>query len=173
MTAVSAREPTIDIRLLGPVELTGQRGTVPLGGPRLRTLFGLLALRAPEVVSRAALIDGVWDCTPPANAEKTLRAHIAYLRRGFSAGGVRELIVTRPPGYALAVPAQWVDAHRFEECVGMARTASAAGAYEATVRHLRTALRMWRGDVLADCPAGEWARAEATRLHEVRLCATE
>src|SRR5262245_43014914 len=85
MTAVSARSLTstaIDIRLLGPLDLTCAAGPVPIGGPRLRTLVGLLALRAPEVVSRQALIDGIWDATPPPQAAKTLRAHVAYVRRG-------------------------------------------------------------------------------------------
>ncbi|HET8659100.1 MAG TPA: BTAD domain-containing putative transcriptional regulator [Micromonosporaceae bacterium] len=163
----------VGVRLLGPVELTGDRGAVPLGGPRLRTLLGLLALRAPQVVSRDALIDGIWDCAPPGNAAKTLRAHVAYLRRGLASAGIRGLVATRSPGYRLAVPAGCVDAHRFETGVGAARTASACGALDATVEHLRSALELWRGDVLADCATGEWARAEAARLREVRLYATE
>jgi len=164
----------VGVRLLGPVELTGGcGGAVPLGGPRLRTLLGLLALRVPQVVSRDALIDGIWDCAPPGNAAKTLRAHVAYLRRGLALAGIRGLVATRSPGYQLAVPAGCVDAHRFETGVGEARTASASGALEATVGHLRSALELWRGDVLADCATGEWARAEAARLREVRLYATE
>ena len=163
----------VDIRLLGPVELSRDDGAVPLGGPRLRTILGLLALRAPDVVSRSALIDGVWDSTPPPNAATTLRAHVAYLRRGCANAGLPELIATRSPGYALTVPATCVDAHRFEAAVGEGRTASAAGAIEVMVVHLRTALQLWRGDVLADCATGEWARAEATRLREVRLYALE
>ncbi|HET8682781.1 MAG TPA: BTAD domain-containing putative transcriptional regulator [Micromonosporaceae bacterium] len=163
----------VGVRLLGPVELTGDHGAVPLGGPRLRTLLGLLALRTPQVVSRDALIDGIWDCTPPGNAAKTLRAHVAYLRRGLASAGIRGLVATRSPGYLLAVPAGCVDAHRFETGVGEARSASACGALEATVGHLRSALELWRGDVLADCATGEWARAEAARLREVRLYATE
>jgi predicted ATPase/DNA-binding SARP family transcriptional activator len=176
MVAVPARDDlptTIDVRLLGPVELTGHDRPIPLGGRRLRTLFGLLALRAPATVSREALIDGVWDSAPPANAAKTLRAHIAYLRRGLAGAGVGALIATRAPGYALDVPSVCVDAHRFEDRVRQGREASAAGAIAASAAHLRSALRLWRGDVLADCSAGEWARAEAIRLHEVRLYATE
>jgi len=125
------------------------------------------------VVSRETLIEGVWDGAPPANAAKTLRAHIAYLRRSLTAGGIGELVATRAPGYVLAAPPRCVDVHRFEYLVGKGRAASAAGAGELAVGHLRTALGLWRGDVLAGCVAGEWVRAEVTRLHEVRLNANE
>jgi DNA-binding SARP family transcriptional activator len=163
----------IDVRLLGPVEVDSATVPVLLGGPRLRTLLGLLALRAPDVVSREALIDGMWDTAPPANAAKTLRAHIAYLRRSFAGADAEALIVTRAPGYALAAAADRIDAHRFEELFERGRTAAAAGAADDAVGYLRAARRLWRGDVLAGCPTGEWARAEATRLHELRLYATE
>jgi DNA-binding SARP family transcriptional activator len=161
----------VRIRLLGPVEVTDDGGcVVPLGGPRLRTLIGALALRAPDVVSRDTLIEGMWDGDPPAGAEKTLRAHVAYLRRGLLAGGMADLIATRSPGYALAAPATCVDVHRFLDLVGRARLLTTPQAAAAT---LRTALGLWRGDVLAGCPAGDWVRAEATRLHEARLNAIE
>ncbi|WP_117215232.1 BTAD domain-containing putative transcriptional regulator [Allorhizocola rhizosphaerae] len=159
--------------MLGPVELAGPNGVVPFGGPRLRTLFGLLALRAPRVVSRTALIDGVWDDDPPAAAAKTLRAHIAHLRGGFAAAGLGELIATRPPGYAITLPPPCIDAHRFEAGVQRGRSALAKGALPEAITHLRAALTLWRGDVLADCVLGEWARAEATRLRSLWHVAME
>lgn len=164
---------TVDIRLLGPVQVTFARRTIRLGGLRQRTLFGLLALRAPEVVSRDALIEGIWDTQPPANAGKTLRAHIAHLRQCLSAGGAVDLIETKAPGYALAVPAERVDVHWFEDLVRLGRSAAAGGAMETAVDHLRTSLRLWRGEALSDCSTGQWAQAEVTRLQEVRLFATE
>jgi predicted ATPase/DNA-binding SARP family transcriptional activator len=168
LTSVLTR---LDIRLFGPVELADAGTPVPLGGPRLRTLFGLLALRVPEVVSRDALIEGIWDCTPPSNASTTLRAHVSYLRRATAATDVA--IVTRAPGYALAVPTESVDVHRFEEDMFRSRVAAAAGRIEECIAHLRAALRLWRGEPLAGCEPGVWARAEVTRLQELRLHATE
>jgi predicted ATPase/DNA-binding SARP family transcriptional activator len=161
----------VRIRLLGPVEVMDGCGrVVPLGGPRLRALIGALGLRAPDVVSRDILIEGVWDADPPAGAEKTLRAHVAYLRRGLFAGGIADLVATRSPGYALAAPAGCVDVHRFLDLVGQARAATTPQSAAST---LRTALGLWRGDVLAGCPSGSWVRAEATRLREARLNAIE
>src|SRR5262245_35240021 len=169
MTVVATRAAApaaARIRLLGPVEVADGAGRlVQLGGPRLRTLIGALALRAPDVVSRDTLIDGMWDGEPPAGAGKTLRAHVAYLRRDLLAAGMGELVATRSPGYTLTAPAASIDVHRFLDLLGTARTATGAAA---TAGLLRTALGLWRGDVLAGSPGGEWVRAEATRLHEAR-----
>ncbi|WP_433345405.1 AfsR/SARP family transcriptional regulator [Micromonospora sp. CA-111912] len=172
--------PTVvaEVRLLGPLEVTtGAGGRAGLGGPRQRTLLGLLALRAPDVVSRAQLIDGIWGEEPPASATKTLHAHLAHLRRALTAAGLPELITTRPPGYALA--AGETDARRFEALARRGNRALRSGAIAEAAELLRAGLRLWRGDVLADCPIGEWARAEAATLHEARwnavedLCAAE
>ncbi|HEU5470251.1 MAG TPA: BTAD domain-containing putative transcriptional regulator [Actinophytocola sp.] len=161
---------SIEIRVLGPVEVVDGDRTAPLGGPRPRTLIGALALRAPAVVSRDALAEAVWDTHLPPGAAKTLRAHVAYLRRALSAGGFGELVTTRAPGYALTVPIERIDVHRFQELLDRARATPAAGT---TAETLRVALGLWRGDVLAGCQAGDWVRAEATRLEELRLGATE
>lgn len=162
-----------DIRLLGPLEVDAGGVRVALGGPRQRSLLGLLALRAPDIVPRPQLIDGIWGEDPPGSATKTLHAHVAYLRRALGAAGLTELIVTRPPGYALDITLGRTDARRFEELVVVGRRALRAGANTEAAEALRAALRLWRGDVLSDCPLGEWARAEVAALRESRLYATE
>ncbi|HEU4425353.1 MAG TPA: BTAD domain-containing putative transcriptional regulator [Pilimelia sp.] len=169
---------TVDVRLLGPLEIVVHSGTdaqraVPLGGARQRTLLGLLALRSPAVVCVSSLIDGIWRDEPPPTAVKTLHAHMAYVRRALGLAGLRELIVTRPPGYLLDSPMDTVDAHRFERLSRRGREALAAGGAEEAVHHLRAALDLWRGDVLADCPIGDWATGEATRLDEARRYTAE
>jgi len=166
----------VDIRLLGSLEVGATDVAdlgAPLGGPRQRTLLGLLALRAPHVVSASALIDGIWGEDPPPSAGKTLQAHVAYLRRSLAAAGLDGLIVTRPPGYSLAVDAGHVDAHRFVDLVQRGRASIAAGALATGVDTLRAATDLWRGEVLADCPIAEWAQAEAVALQETRLYALE
>ncbi|WP_203908769.1 BTAD domain-containing putative transcriptional regulator [Rhizocola hellebori] len=155
------------------MEFADPTGTMRIGGPRLRTLLGLLGLRAPAVVSREALIDGIWDANPPTAAALTLRTYVAHLRRRLTASSLDGLITTRASGYALNVPPEWVDVRRFEERVRLAGTALAAEAIPQAVAHLKAGLRLWRGDVLADCTTGAWARAEATRLRELWHFATE
>jgi predicted ATPase/DNA-binding SARP family transcriptional activator len=165
----------VHIRVLGPLEVSsGPEGNlVPLGGPRQRTLLGLLALRAPNVVSRTYLIDGIWGERPPGSATKTLHAHVAYVRRALAATGVGDLLVTRPPGYALDVAEEAVDAHRFDSLVRQGRAAWNAGAAGDAADLFRRSLQLWRGEVLADCPLEEWARADAAGLQEARLYAVE
>ncbi|MFI9643438.1 BTAD domain-containing putative transcriptional regulator [Micromonospora sp. NPDC051925] len=173
MTGNGTAASTPDIRLLGPLEVSADGGPpVRLGGPRQRTLLGLLALRAPGVVSVPHLIDGIWGEDPPGSATKTLHAHVAYLRRSLTAGGLAGLITTRPPGYSLAVATDRVDVRRFEDLVRRGRAALASDAVDAA-RNLREALRLWRGELLADCPLGDWARAESAALREARLYARE
>ncbi|WP_309112032.1 BTAD domain-containing putative transcriptional regulator [Saccharothrix sp.] len=159
-----------DIRLLGNLELIGPAGPVGLGGPRPRTMFGLLALRAPRVVSQEALLDGVWGEDPPPSGTRNLHAHMAYLRRSLARADLGDLIVTRAPGYALDVRPEAVDSRRFEELVRRARGAGTPGEI---ATHLREGLALWRGDALADCPVHEWGHAEVARLREVRLSAVE
>lgn len=173
-SVLSAGAPeSVDIRLLGPLEVASGGVKIPLGGPRLRSLFGLLALRAPRVVSKSALIDGLWSHHPPTGSATTLRAHIAYLRRRLAGARLGGLITTAPPGYALTVRPVCIDSHRFEKLVSKGRAASAGGFYEESVRHFTNALNLWRGDVLADCSLGDWAKAEAIRLQEMRLYTIE
>jgi len=168
----------MDIRLLGPLEVcvddgTGNERFIPLGPPRRRALLGLLAMRAPAVVSRSALIDGVWGDEPPPAATKTLHAHVAHLRRTLAAAGADGLVGTKPPGYVLDAPPEYVDARRFEELVRRGRVDLKAGAVTEAAEALRVALRLWRGEVLDGCPLGEWPRAEAAALESTRLYAFE
>ncbi len=131
--------------MLGPLELRGRDGeVVPVAGARLRTLLILLALEPGRVVSSDRLIDGVWGDEPPAAAGNALQALVSRLRR---AGLVIE---AASYGYRLVIEADQVDAHVFT------RLAASAPA---------EALGHWRGDL--DFP--DVARAEAARLHELRL----
>ncbi|MBP2329575.1 DNA-binding SARP family transcriptional activator/Flp pilus assembly protein TadD [Kibdelosporangium banguiense] len=163
----------VDIRLLGPVEVTGPDGCVVLHGGGQRTLIARLALHPGETVSRAALIDALWPERAPPTATKTLNSHLARLRRQLRDVGLEGVIATRDPGYVLLTAAEAVDAVRFENMTRRGRYTLAAGDAATAAEALRAGLGLWRGDVLADCRPGPWQRAEATRLDEARLAAAE
>ena len=163
------RAASLEIRVLGPLEVVGAAGAVPVGRPMRRALLGLLALRARQVVSQESLIDGLWDVRPPPSALRTLHAHVAHLRRALDACGLGGLVGTRPPGYVLTVSPEQLDVDRFTHLI----KADRAEPPDVAARRLRAALDLWRGDVLVDCALGEWARAEASRLHELRLHVVE
>jgi predicted ATPase/DNA-binding SARP family transcriptional activator len=162
----------IRVRVLGPVEVSGPNGPVPLRGRGHRTLLARLALRPGQPVASSALIDALWDQAPP-TATKTLRSHVAHMRRDLRAAEVLNMIVTRDPGYLLRTPPFSVDVVRFESLSRKGHQALENGDHRAAADQLRAALSLWRGGALDDCRPGQWARQEAGRLNDGRLDAHE
>jgi predicted ATPase/DNA-binding SARP family transcriptional activator len=161
------------VYLLGPLEISGPGGVLQLPGARQRALLALLALRGPEVLSRAQLVDALWGTQPPPTAVKTLHSHIARVRQALASIGLGELLVTREPGYALALETGWVDTAAFQEQVQASRQALRSGDPAAAAARLRAGLALWRGDPLADCPVEDWGRAEIARLNDAGAAAAE
>ncbi len=159
--------------ILGPLEVTADGRTTRLGGARPRRLLAMLLLNAGQVVSADRLVDAVWDATPPASADVTLRTHVASLRRHLDTLDAGDLLVTRSPGYLLDITPGQVDAGRFADLVAQGRAALARGEAEEGAARLRTALGLWRGDVLEDLDRPRFADADAARLEELRLAALE
>ena len=158
----------MEFRLLGPLEVSVDGQTVPVGGPKQRAVLAHLLLRSNEVVSVDRLIDALWADEPPETARNTLQTYVRHLRR--TLGGSR--IAYRPPGYELVVDRSEVDALRFADLLERGRrlvlSDPAAG-----VAVLREALAEWRGPALGDL-AGVMALApEIARLESLRLSANE
>ena len=99
------------IALLGPLSVNGHGGgeTVSLG-PRDRVVLAALAVRPGEVVSAERLADALWGERPPASWNKVVPGCVMRLRRVLGA----EAIETTAHGYRLVVPADEIDAQRFE-----------------------------------------------------------
>jgi len=157
--------------VLGPLEAYEDRGPVAVGGGRQRALLALLLVHAGEVVSRDRLIDELWSGAPPASASQSLDAYLSRLRKAFREAGANGVLVTRAPGYVLQ--AEGTDAARFESLVRDGRAALAAGKAQRGVALLSEALALWRGPAYAEFADETWTRAEAGRLGELRLAATE
>src|SRR5262245_60276745 len=87
----------MQVRLLGPVEVSVNGLARPVPGLRRKAVLAMLALNAGEVVSTDSLIDAVWDNAPPATAHNSLQRLVSYLRDLSGAG----TIVARAPGYVL------------------------------------------------------------------------
>ncbi|MET7456846.1 BTAD domain-containing putative transcriptional regulator [Streptomyces sp. NPDC005574] len=128
----------------------------------------LLAARQ-EVVPVDRVTDGLWRGAPPAKALVSLHAYVSNLRRLLEPQRPPRtpsaVLVTCPPGYALRLPREAVDAWRFEDRVSQARDAPAA---EARVL-LAEALGWWRGPAFHEYLDEPWAAPEVARLTE--LCA--
>ncbi|MEV7807675.1 BTAD domain-containing putative transcriptional regulator [Microbispora sp. NPDC088329] len=158
--------------ILGPTEarLDGER-PVPVGGPGLRALLGLLLLNAGKVVTTDRLIDGLYGSEPPAGATNALQAQVSRLRQHLA--GLGDLVVRETAGYRLAVDPADVDALRFERLAAEGRRALDAGEHAGAADLLGRALTLWRGPALADLPDAPFAPAQAARLEELRLSAAE
>lgn len=159
------------IDVLGAVRALDDDGSpVGLGGPRHREVLARLVAAEGRLVTTDTLVADLW-AEPPARAVGALRTFVAALRRALepdrSPRTPPRVIVTEGPGYALRLPREDVDAHRFEDA--LARTRHSPGA----VTELSAALAAWRGPAYADVPDSPWAHRERTRLEELRLAALE
>ncbi|MFC0437016.1 BTAD domain-containing putative transcriptional regulator [Kutzneria buriramensis] len=163
----------LDIGVLGPVEVAGPGGRVDLRGRGQRTLIARLATQPGTTMPQDALVKALWPQAPPPTAVKTLHSHMARLRQQLRRAGVADAIATRDPGYVLLASPNTVDAIRFEDLAAAGRNALAMGKNELSSGLLRAALTLWRGEPLIDCRPGEWARAVAVRLGEIRFAASE
>ena len=86
-------------RILGPLEATDEQGAIALGGPRQRAVLAALLLRAGRVVPTEQLVDELYGAEPPKSATASLHNSVVALRKALGP----DVLVTRPPGYVLAV----------------------------------------------------------------------
>ena len=140
--AVDESRRATEFRVLGPVEAWQDDRPVRLGGRRQRALLALLLLEPGRPVSVDTLTEELWVGTPPPGAAKSLRVYVSRLRAALADGTV----VARPPGYALGVDADRIDATRFEGSSEKAATRS--GAVRQASRRNGSALRLRSGEVL-------------------------
>ncbi|WP_426507502.1 BTAD domain-containing putative transcriptional regulator [Dactylosporangium sp. McL0621] len=165
------------LRVLGPFEVeTEAGGTADLGGPRQRAVLALLLSARGDVVSVDRMIEDLWRGEAPPRAIASLQAYVSNLRRLLEPDRERRaaarLLVSAPPGYAIRLPVEAVDAWRFERLLADARAALPAEPDRARLL-LRASLQLWRGDAYAEFAAEAWAQPEAVRLEELRLAAQE
>ncbi|GGK57161.1 BTAD domain-containing putative transcriptional regulator [Ornithinimicrobium pekingense] len=153
------------ITVLGPVAV-GDDGAL---SPRDRVVLSVLVARRGREVPAEVLAEALWGEDLPASWHKVVQGCVARLRRRLG----HEAIVTGGGGYRLAVPAEDVDAARFERLVDRARELLVLGHADQAAFTADQALALWRGMPLADL--ADWApgRGEAERLGELRLRAEE
>jgi DNA-binding SARP family transcriptional activator len=97
---------------------------------------------------------------------------VSVLRRALREQGLNGVIVTTPGGYRLTLAGDELDADIFDRHVEAARVSTRCGDHEESARQLRAALRLWRGQALADITAA-YAQPARQQLHERRLAAQE
>lgn len=144
---------TVQVDVLGPLQVRVDDREVDLGGPRSRALVARLALDAGRPVGAATLIDDLWGLDVPADAVNALQSVVSRTRRKLPDGALE----STPAGYVLHCDT--VDALEFERLSGTG--------------HPAEALALWRGEALADVLAFPFAVLAASRLDELRLSEAE
>jgi hypothetical protein len=158
----------VTFRILGRLEALVDGRRVDLSSRRERALLGVLLLHVGETVSVDALIDSVWGEAEPVSARHMVHEYVSRLR---GALGEASVIATRSPGYVVERDASDLDAARFAELLGTARSAVAANDLDEALKAFDEALGLWRGDALSDVTLEADARAAATRLDDERRAA--
>jgi DNA-binding SARP family transcriptional activator len=160
----------LEFRILGPLEVVGEEGSIRLGGPRQRATLALLLLNANRVVSVDRLADELYAGRAPVTAVTQVQRQISELRKVL---GSASAIETRAPGYVIHLPPGRLDLQRFEQQAEEGRQALLRGDAEAAAALMRRALELWRGTPLADLADEPFARPAIARLEEIRRAALE
>lgn len=154
------------LRVLGDLELTRVGESVSLGGPKARTMLAMLIAQRQARVSVDRLVDALWGEAPPSSAPATVQSHVSRLRRVLAPDfGISH----EPGGYRLESTGGEIDAERFEHRLAHIR----ASGRRDSVAALEAALELWRGPAYGEFADHVEVRADAVRLDELRLVATD
>jgi len=166
----------VEIKVLGPLEAHEHGRSITPTAAKPRQILALLALQAGQVVPVPTLMEELWGMSPPRSALTTLQTYILQLRRRIEAaldtddpGSAKDVLVTRYNGYLLNVGPEDIDVKQYERLAAEGRRAFELGDYELASRQLRSALDVWRGQVLVDIQMGMRLGFEVAWLEESRL----
>lgn len=162
------------VRVLGPTAARGADGApLDLRGPRHRELLARLVAARGRVVTVAALVEDLWDGSPPPRAVGTVRTFVADLRAALEPGRAprspARVLVTVGSGYRLDLPETHVDAWRAEAAV----TGTAGATAEQVVRTLGPLVPDWPAESYPDQADRPWAGPVRARLAGLRATAVE
>jgi DNA-binding SARP family transcriptional activator len=139
--------------VLGPLEVRHDAEVLALGGPKQRSVLGMLLLEAGHLVPARRIVEHVWGEDGADGAQASLQVYVSNLRKLLrepgSTGGDDRLAYVRP-GYRLRVEPGELDLEQVDDVRVQARERRAAGDLAAASVLLRLGLSLWRGPALAD-----------------------
>ncbi|WWQ62479.1 AfsR/SARP family transcriptional regulator [Streptomyces sp. Q6] len=167
----------MEMRLMGPLSVSWNgRSDIP-SARKPRKVLALLLLNEGKPVTVNSLLTELWGDEPPRSALTTLQTYVLQLRKSLASMGEcsvtdvsRRLLMTWPCGYVFNVEENSrVDLREFRRIAAAGRAAELEGDIRGAVGHFRSALKLWRGPLLADIEHGPLLRSEAVRMEECRL----
>jgi predicted ATPase/DNA-binding SARP family transcriptional activator/Tfp pilus assembly protein PilF len=160
---------SLSCHLLGPVQVIGEAGEIPIHGLIRRRLLVRLLIAGGQAVPVERLREDLWDGRPPVSAASTLKSHISLLRRAIGP----DRLVYRDGAYILAMRPDELDASLFEADVTAGGALLRRGHVREAADVLAGGLGRWRGRALGDAADTSWGAPEAVRLEELRAVALE
>ena len=154
------------VKILGPLDLAGADGSVPLRRLKARQLFLLLVIGRNRLVTREALIDALWPGNLPSRPAASLRSYASAVHHAVDlVPGVR--LTSERMGYTLRTDDETIDACCFEQLIYQARSSQARSADVAALEWLDTALALVRGGPLEEVAHLASAAGEVRRLQSL------
>ncbi|RRR96079.1 AfsR/SARP family transcriptional regulator [Glycomyces terrestris] len=162
--------PTLDVRLLGPLEvrIDGAAAAVPRG--KSATILAVLLDDAGRVVPIDALIRAVYGPDLPKDPDTQIQNAVGVLRGKL--GAARDRIETVGRAYRFRIDTGELDLLRCKANEDLARNLRLEGRTAEAADALRAALAEWRGPALAD-QSGTAIEAVRRRYDEHRLALLE
>ncbi|MEU8221985.1 BTAD domain-containing putative transcriptional regulator [Kribbella sp. NPDC048915] len=157
----------MEIRLLGPVDVS--RDGAPVSGlsGRLRSLLAVLALAAPDPVPVETIGRRIWGDDPPDNLRPSVQSLVFRLRRLLGPDAAVDYISS---SYALRIAPDRVDVLRFRQLID---TATNLDDPTAQRDRLSSALALWRGEPFGGVDSEWLEHFQAPALVETYLSAVE
>ncbi|UXM93610.1 response regulator [Paenarthrobacter sp. JL.01a] len=176
-TTPAGRGPKLQIRMFGPLAV--HRGDTELsandlGGPKPRQVLEILLLNFGIAVSKARLMDLLWEGNQPAVALPTLESYVSVLRRHLQPGTGRSgPIRTVTGGHAIDTTMVDLDLDRFGTLTKQAGKAPPVRALALLTEALEIASAPLLGDELLPAWAEEERALHATRVAAAKVKASE
>jgi DNA-binding SARP family transcriptional activator len=155
------------IGLLGDLVIRTDEEVLQITAGKQRAVLAALAVGPGEAVPADALAEVVWDGTPPASWNVTIRNYIQRLRYALRDAG--DCIVTSPQGYLLRAADTEVDLLAFEAECKSGHAASDAGDWPGASAKFAAALGMFRGTPFSGIPSRTIRDTYVPYLDEARL----
>jgi DNA-binding SARP family transcriptional activator len=167
------RYPRLRVETLGGTRV--ELGNDPLTGDWIEQRPGLLlkymVCHRDGVAPSERIAEALWPDASPQEALVTLRHYVHVLRSKLEPGRAKRtpssFIITNRGGYSLNAQQVQVDAEEFENHAREGLRRFGSGQLEPAVTVLEQAVRLYRGEFLADEPDAEWALEERERLHHL------
>ena len=165
----TATAPALEIRCFGGLEV--RRGGAPVTGfesRKVRALFAYLVCQRGRAFPRQRLAALFWPDKPAEAARRNLRQAVYNVKSVIGADATRPPIEATKGSLQIASHMDyWLDVWAFDQALASRTTAGGANPHA-----LAGAVRLYRGEFLADLPLHEetpfddWVSAERERLRE-------